>query len=129
MDIKQHNAANAAAREKPAKPKLTPDRQEFWQHAFGPEAERAREFSEASGIVPIGTEFGRWQKDLRAFTEAGISIPQMVLAVQKIRKEGKYPIKAPGTVLTEARNLAAAKPATKTTADYLDELTWEGSDE
>ena len=34
----------------------------------------------------------------------------MIRAVEKVRKDGKYPIKAPGTVFTEARNLAAAKP-------------------
>lgn len=104
-----NNAAKAAAREKPAKQKLTPDQQEFWLRAFGPEADRARAFSAASGIVPISGEFGRWQKDLRAFTEAGINTEQMIRAVEKVRKDGKYPIKAPGTVFTEARNLAAKK--------------------
>lgn len=103
----KHSAAKAAAREKSAKKKLTPDQPEFWQRAFGPEAERAKAFSEASGIIPISSEFGRWQKDLRDFTEAGINIVQMVLAVKQVRKEGRYPIKAPGTVLTVARNLSA----------------------
>ena len=56
------------------RPKLTPNQPDFWKRAFGPEAGRAQAFSEASGIVPIGTEFGRWQKDLRDFTEAGITI-------------------------------------------------------
>lgn len=125
-----NKAAKAAAREKPGKTKLTPDQPEFWKHAFGPEAERAKAFSKASGIIPIGTEFGRWQKDLRDFTEAGISNDQMIAAVAKIRREGKYPIKAPGTVLTEARNMTAAALApSNTAADYLSDLEWEGCDE
>lgn len=124
-----NNAAKAAAREKPGKTKLTPDQPEFWTHAFGPEADRARAFSKASGIIPIGTEFGRWQKDLRDFTEAGISNEQMTAAIAKIRREGKYPIKAPGTVLTEARNLSAAALAPKNAEDYLSDLEWEGCNE
>ena len=104
-----NNAAKAAVREKTGRQKLTPDQKEYWLQGFGPEAERAEAFSRASGIIPISGEFGRWQKDLRAFTEAGISTDQMIRAVDKVRKEGKYPIKAPGTVFTEARNLAAAK--------------------
>ena len=103
------NAATAAAREKAGRQKLTPDKSEFWLQAFGPESERAQAFSRASGIIPLSGEFGRWQKDLRQFSEAGISIQQMIRAVEKVRKDGKYPIKAPGTVLTEARNLEAAK--------------------
>lgn len=132
MDVKQHNAAekSAAAREKSGKQKLTPSDPGFWKRAFGPEADRAQAFYAVSGIVPIGTEFGRWQKDLRAFTEAGISIDQMTRAVKKVRKDGRYPIKAPGTVLTEARNLAAEPIVVqKSTADYLDDLSWEGCDE
>ena len=121
MVVKQHNAAKAAAREKPAKQKLSPDQPEFWNRAFGPEADRAQAFSEASGIVPISGEFGRWQKDLRAFTEAGISTEQMIRAVEKVRKDGKYPIKAPGTVFTEARNLTASNPAGKSFADIAAE--------
>ena len=121
MVVKQHNAANAAAREKPAKQKLSPDQPEFWTRAFGPEADRAQAFSTSSGIIPIAGEFGRWQKDLRAFTEAGISTEQMIRAVEKVRKDGKYPIKAPGTVFTEARNLAAANPAGKSFADIAAE--------
>ena len=116
-----NKAAEAAVRGKPAKQKLSPDQPEFWNRAFGPEADRARAFAHASGINPIGTEFGRWQKDLRAFTEAGISTEQMIRAVEKVRKDGKYPIKAPGTVFTEARNLAAANPAGKLFADIAAE--------
>lgn len=118
----KHNAAKAAAREKTPKTKVSQDQPEFWQRAFGPEAERAQAFSAASGIVPIGTEFGRWQKDLRAFTEAGISIEQMTRAVKKVRQDGKYPIKAPGTVLTEARNLAAAPQQGRTFAEIADDM-------
>jgi len=124
-----NKAAEAAARGRSSKSRYTPDQPEFWQRAFGPEADRAKAFSTASGIVPIGTEFGRWQKDLRDFSEAGISISQMTRAVEKVRKEGRYPIKAPGTVLTVARNLAAAPAAAKTNADYLEELEWEGCNE
>ena len=106
-----NNAAKAAVREKTGRQKLTPDQKEYWLQGFGPEAERAEAFSRASGIVPISGEFGRWQKDLRAFTEAGISIDQMIRAIRKVQKDGRYPIKAPGTVLTEARNLAVKQPA------------------
>ena len=136
INIPKHvnNSGNAAAKiadrgagsKKPQK--ADPSNPEFWQRAFGPEADRARAFSSASGIIPLSGEFGRWQKELRSFTEAGISIDQMTRAVKKVRKDGRYPIKAPGTVLTEARNLAAV-PAAKTTADYLEGITWEGCDD
>lgn len=93
-----------------------------WHRAFGAEADRAKAFSDASGIIPINKEYGRWQNDLRDFTKAGISIPQMVEAIRKIRREGKYPIKAPGTVLTEARNIAA-KPQPQSIDDFPDAYT------
>jgi len=67
----------------------------------------AEAFYKIAGVQPVGKEFGRWQNDLKDFEEAGITIPQMEAAVRKIRKEKKYPIKSPGTVFTEARNIAA----------------------
>ena len=51
----------------------------------------------------------------------------MCEAIQKVRKEGKYPIKAPGSVLTEARNLMVSQ--TKSVMDYLSDVEWEGMDE
>lgn len=87
--------------------KLSPDKSEYWQWAFGPRAEMAEAFYKIAGVQPVGKEFGRWQNDLKNFEEAGITIPQMEAAVRKIRKENKYPIKSPGTVFTEARNIAA----------------------
>ena len=87
--------------------KLSPDQPEYWQWAFGPRAEMAEAFYKIAGVQPVGKEFGRWQNDLKDFEEAGITIPQMEAAVRKIRKEKKYPIKSPGTVFTEARNIAA----------------------
>ena len=95
----------------------------------------AQAFYRASGICPVGKEFGRWQNDLKNFEEAGISIDIMEAAVKKVRKDGKYPIKSPGTVFTEARNFAAAAAAAhgsapvKTNADYLADLEWEGCNE
>ena len=124
------NTASAKADRGAGKRKADPADPDFWKRAFGPHAEMAQAFSRASGIVPIGSEFGRWQKDLKAFAEAGISIEQMTRAVTRVRMENRYPIKAPGSVLTVARNLAAkaARLDADAPVDYLEGVTWEGAD-
>ena len=123
-----NTAAAAAANAKTQKPKYTPDQPEFWKCAFGPEADRAQSFSQASGIVPVKTEFGRWQKDLRALTEAGIETPVMMRAVTEMRAR-HLTIKAPGSVLTVARELLIGPRSQKSTEEILAEVELEGLDE
>lgn len=123
-----NTAAAAAANAKTQKPKYTPDQPEFWKCAFGPEADRAQSFSQASGIVPVKTEFGRWQKDLRALTEAGIETPVMMRAVTEMRAR-HLTIKAPGSVMAVARELLVGPRSQKTTEEILAEVELEGLDE
>ena len=94
---------------KTEKPKLTPDDDDFWK-VFGAERDRAQAFYKATGIYPTTkTEFGRWQKDLPAFTEVKIPISTMVQAVQQIHSEGKITIATPRSVFTTARSLETRK--------------------
>ena len=86
--------------------KLTPNDHNFWKFAKE-NAELAEAFYKASGIYPIGSQFGRWVKDLKDFREAGITISQMESAVRKIRAEGRITISAPGSVLSTARYIAS----------------------
>ena len=88
------------------KPKLKPEDHDFWKFA-NENAELAEAFYRASGIYPIGTQFGRWVKDLKDFREAGITVSQMESAVRKIRAEGRITISAPGSVLSTARYIAS----------------------
>ena len=108
-NVSQGGAKKSGGKKAAEKNRLKPEQPEFWRWAFGPRAEMAQAFWKISGIQPVGKEFGHWQNDLKNFEEAGITIPQMEAAVRKIRKDNKYPIKSPGTVLTEARNIAAAQ--------------------
>lgn len=97
-----------------------------WHRAFGPESDRAERFASITGITPLRTEYGRWQKELRQFTEADISIDVMVRAVDEMKKKG-LTIGAPGSCFKIARDLSV-KQAVPTT-DYLAGITWEGMDE
>ena len=108
-NVSQGGGKKSGGKKAAEKNRLKPEQPEFWRWAFGPRAEMAQAFWQISGIQPVGKEFGHWQNDLKNFEEAGITIPQMEAAVRKIRKDNKYPIKSPGTVLTEARNIAAAQ--------------------
>ena len=91
------------------KQKLSPDQPEYWKRAFGSNAEMAERFYRISGILPIESEFGRWQKDLKNLAEAHISIEQMEAAVIKLKQDG-ITIGAPGSVFKTARSIAAPKP-------------------
>ena len=81
-----------------------------WWSCMREEAGRAEAFGNATGLKPIKNEFGRWQKDLRAFTEAGISIEAMLRAVERMKRDG-LTISAPGSVFKVARSIAAETPA------------------
>jgi hypothetical protein len=81
-----------------------------WWSCMKEEADRGEAFSNATGLKPIKGEFGRWQKDLRAFTEAGISIETMLRAVERMKRDG-LTISAPGSVFKVARSIAAEAPA------------------
>ena len=115
----------------PEKPKLTPNDHDFWKFAKE-NAELAEAFYKASGLYPIGNQFGRWVNDLRNFREAGITIQQMQAAVQKIRREGRITISAPGSVFTTARDISLGgssvrsvpqqKQQNKTAYEMLEEL-------
>ncbi len=65
-------------------------------------------FIGATGITPLRAERKRWLKDLRAFREAGIDPGLIPKAVQAMRRDG-LTIKAPGSVLAVARDMAASK--------------------
>lgn len=115
----------------PEKPKLTPNDHDFWKFAKE-NAELAEAFYRASGLYPIGTQFGRWVNDLKNFREAGITVEQMQKAVQKIRREGRITISAPGSVFTTARDISLGggtgriipqqKPQNKTAYEMLEEM-------
>ena len=96
------------------KPKLTPDQPEYWQRAFGKNAEMARRFSEVSGVPIVNSRISLWQKNLKDFNEAGITIEQMEAAVMRYRKEmPDVPIKSPGSVLSFALDLPTMRPRTE----------------
>ena len=115
----------------PEKPKLTPNDHDFWNFAKE-NAELAEAFYKTSGLYPIGNQFGRWVNDLKNFREAGITVQQMQAAVQKIRREGRITISAPGSVFTTARDIALggssgrvtvqAKQQNKTAYEMLEEM-------
>ena len=115
----------------PEKPKLTPNDHDFWRFAKE-NAELAEAFYRASGLYPIGNQFGRWVNDLKNFREAGITVQQMQAAVQKIRREGRITISAPGSVLSTARDISLggssgrvvtqSKPQNKTAYEMLEEM-------
>ena len=115
----------------PEKPKLTPNDHDFWKFAKE-NAELAEAFYKASGLYPIGNQFGRWVNDLKNFREAGITVQQMQAAVQKIRREGRITISAPGSVFTTARDISLGgssgrvvtqpKPQNKTAYEMLKEM-------
>lgn len=115
----------------PEKPKLTPNDHDFWKFAKE-NAELAEAFYKVSGLYPIGNQFGRWVNDLKNFREAGITVQQMQAAVQKIRREGRITISAPGSVFTTARDIALggssgkvtvqAKQQNKTAYEMLEEM-------
>ena len=68
------------------------------------EEHRAYIFWKNSGIYPTKTEFGRWIKELRQFTEANISESAMIQAIQEMRRD-KLHIGAPGSIFKVARSL------------------------
>ena len=115
----------------PEKPKLTPNDHDFWKFAKE-NAELAEAFYKVSGLYPIGNQFGRWVNDLKNFREAGITVQQMQAAVQKIRREGRITISAPGSVFTTARDISLGgssarvvnqpKPQNKTAYEMLEEM-------
>ena len=86
------------------KPKLSPDDDAYW-NVFGKKKELAIAFYKATGLYPTSGEFGRWQKDLDGFIEAGVTVDYMVDAVRKIDAEKRIEYKAPGSVLATARYL------------------------
>ena len=116
----------------PERPKLTPNDHDFWKFAKE-NAELAEAFYKASGLYPIGSQFGRWVNDLKLFKEAGITVQQMQAAVQKIRREGRITISAPGSVFTTARDISLGgssgratvpqqKQTNKTAYEMLEEM-------
>lgn len=70
------------------------------------EQNRAYWFWKKSGLYPLKYEYGRWIKELRQFTEAGISIDLMIDAIKEMRRVNLR-MKAPGSVFGIARDMMA----------------------
>lgn len=100
------------ARQKAQRPRLEPTDDAFWD-TFGDSKEMALSFYQATGIFPVGSEFGRWKKDLSLFREASVSVEYMLQAVEKIQSEGRITIGAPGSVFKTARSLMMQPKATQ----------------
>ena len=112
----------------PAKQKPTVNDFEYWHRAFGPNAEMAMRFWERSGIAPVKSEFGHWQKDLKELAEAGITVEQMENAIDRMKID-KLTIKSPKSVLAVARSLASPQlidPKKITIHDMAEELRSRG---
>ena len=90
------------------------------------EAERARLFSEHTNLSPLKNEYGRWIKELRQFTEAGISNELMIAAINQMRMNNLR-IKAPGSVIAVARDMAATT-TTEAPLSYDEIAFWDEED-
>lgn len=88
----------------PVKAKLTPDDPGYWR-AFRENAALAETFYRVSGIAPAG-DFGRWQKELKQFSEACITPEILKAAILQMRQSG-LTIYSPGSVYKVARSLQA----------------------
>ena len=70
------------------------------------EQNRAYWFYKKSGLYPLKYEYGRWIKELRQYTEAGIDCGLMIDAIYEMRRKNLR-IKAPGSVFGIARDMMA----------------------
>lgn len=85
----------------PEKPKLTPDDHDFWKFAKE-NAELAEAFYKVSGIYPVGSQFGKWVKDLRDLAEAGITVDRLQKTIGYMQAEN-IPLSSPGSCLKTAQ--------------------------
>lgn len=85
------------------KQKLSPDDDDYW-NVFGKKKEYAIAFYREAKIFPEQKEFGRWQKDLDRFLEAGIPVDVMTQAIRQLNSDGMT-LKAPGSVFNTARSI------------------------
>lgn len=85
----------------PEKPKLTPDDHDFWKFAKE-NAELAESFYRACGIYPVGSQFGKWVKDLRDLSEAGITVDRLQKTIGYMQSEN-IPLSSPGSCLKTAQ--------------------------
>jgi len=135
MQAKQANASNCSIKNKElriknkeiniaetsvsaqGKSQLSPDDSGYWQ-AFRENAELAETFYKVSGISPAG-DFGRWQKELKQFSEACITPEILKAAILQMRQSG-LTIYSPGSVYKVARSLQAKPRVSYTTGDRWD---------
>ena len=85
----------------PSKPKLTPDDHDFWKFAKE-NSELAEVFYKTSGIYPVGSQFGKWVKDLRDLAEAGITADRLKKTIGYMQSEN-IPLSSPGSCLKTAQ--------------------------
>ena len=83
--------------------KLYPEDDAYW-NCFQAERDIAKTFWETSGIAPNDNEFGRWKKELRNFTEAGITCDAVSSAIKMMIHDG-LTIGTPGSVFKTARSI------------------------
>lgn len=87
------------------KTKVTPDDHDYWKFAKE-NAEMAETFYQATGIVPVKSQFGKWVKDLRNLAEAGISVEQLKKTIAYMQS-CNVQISSPGSCLSTAQWLKA----------------------
>ncbi|MEN6510672.1 MAG: hypothetical protein ABFD00_02435, partial [Chloroherpetonaceae bacterium] len=80
-NLKENNLKDNASEKKPEakmekpkepKPKLEPSDPKYWNN-FGKHKELAMIFSKAINVVPIGSDFSKWNKGFNDLVEAGIT--------------------------------------------------------
>lgn len=96
-----------AQMEKPKepKPKLEPSDPKYWNH-FGKHKELAMIFSKAINVVPIGSDFSKWNKGFNDLVEAGITAEDVPKIVERMRGDG-LTIGAPQSILKVGRDMKA----------------------
>lgn len=99
-DVKNNICAEAQI-STPSKPKLTPDDHDFWKFAKE-NSELAEAFYKTSGIYPVGSQFGKWVKDLRDLAEAGITTDRLQKTIGYMQSEN-IPLSSPGSCLKTAQ--------------------------
>ena len=81
--------------------KLTPEDHNFWKFAKE-NTELAEAFYKATEIYPVGSQFGKWVKDLRDLSEAGITVERLQKTIGYMQSEN-IPLSSPGSCLKTAQ--------------------------
>lgn len=91
-----------------------PDDPEFWKFA-GKHQQSAIAFYKSAQVVPIGREFGKWNKGFEELSEAGITpeeIPKIVAEMHRL----ELTINAPQSILAVGRDMKAKQVLAKESA-------------